>query len=140
MLNNLSVKPPPRAVDTLFLIPSRKRKSVDAAAPFSDLRGDMVARHVHVDAGRVAEQFGRVGPFVGFELPCLARGENGDEALPVVWFEVGGAVGENEAGWFAGCVAAAAAASSRSGSAAAALSRAAAGGVAAETDLTSDKL
>lgn len=43
------------------------------------------------------EQFLWLPPFIAAELPDLARGEDGDDAVPVVRFELVGGVDEDEA-------------------------------------------
>lgn len=43
------------------------------------------------------KEFRWVLPFVAAELPCLARGENGNDAVPVVRFELLRGVDEDEA-------------------------------------------
>lgn len=62
----------------------------------------MFTGHTDVDTGSMSEEFRRVGPFVRLELPCLTSREDGDESLPVIWFEVCCAVGEDEACWSSG--------------------------------------
>lgn len=44
------------------------------------------------------KQLLRLRPFVSLELPSLARGEDRDDTVPVIWFEVFGGFDEDEAG------------------------------------------
>lgn len=101
-LDDFPILPPTSALDALFLVPSGDGEGDHAAAPFFDGFGDGIARHADVDADGVLEEFRRMGPLVVLELPCLAGGEDRDEALPVVGLEVGRVVDEDEAGGFAG--------------------------------------
>lgn len=43
------------------------------------------------------EEFRWVLPFIAAELPCLARGEDGHDAVPIVGFELLRGVDEDEA-------------------------------------------
>lgn len=69
----------------------------DATAPAADGAGDMLAAPANVDAQDVAEEVRGVLPLVALELPGLAGGEDGDEAAPVVRFELLRRVDEDEA-------------------------------------------
>lgn len=78
VLDDLAIPPATGAVYALLLVPTGHLEGVDAAAPLGDLVGDVLAGHADVNAGGVAKEFRRVGPFVGLELPGLTRREDGD--------------------------------------------------------------
>jgi hypothetical protein len=50
----------------------------------------------NVDTEKVAKELLRLAPLVASELPDLARGEDGDDAIPVVGFELFRAVDDDE--------------------------------------------
>lgn len=102
ILDDFTIAPAAGAMDTAFLVPSLDGEALHAAAPAADFTGDVFTAPADVDACGVLEKFGRGGPLVRLELPGLARCENGNETVPVVRTEVGGAVNEDEAGGFLG--------------------------------------
>lgn len=51
------------------------------------------------------EQLRRRGPLVRLELPGLAGSKDGDKSVPVLGFEVGRAVHDDELGWAGGLAA-----------------------------------
>lgn len=83
-------------MNTTLLIPPLDSKALHTPTPSLHLRGDILAAPADIDTGSVLEQFRRRGPFVRFELPGLTGCEDGNEARPVVRFEIGGTVHENE--------------------------------------------
>ena len=80
-----------------LLVPPLHAETRHASSPTFNHGGDLLASPSDVDAQDVLEQFGRIAPFVRFELPGLARGEDGDDPGPVVRFEVFGRVDNDEA-------------------------------------------
>ena len=69
----------------------------DAVAPADDAVGGLLAAPADEDAGDVAEELVGAAPLVVLELPALARGEDGDDAVPVLGLEVLGALDQDEA-------------------------------------------
>lgn len=65
-------------------------------APADDGLGGVLAAPADVDAGDVAEELLRGAPLVVLELPALAGGEDGDDAVPVLGLELLGALHEDE--------------------------------------------
>lgn len=66
-------------------------------APGLDVLGGRIAAPADVDARDVAEEVVGVGPPVLLELPWLARREDGHDAVPVLLFELLGALDQDEA-------------------------------------------
>ena len=95
LLYNLSVPPPPRA--TLDAVPLVDLDADDATAPALDHRRRLLTLPADVDAQDVRKQLCWLRPLVALELPCLAGGEDSDDARPVVGLELVGSVDEDEA-------------------------------------------
>lgn len=96
-LHNLPIPPPPSAMNPTLLIPPLHRKPINTTPPPANLARDIIPAKTDVDAGGMLEQLRRRRPLVRLELPQLAGGEDGDDAVPVLGAEVGGCVDEDEA-------------------------------------------
>lgn len=83
-----------------LLVPSLNSETLHAPPPSLDLGWNFLATPADVDTGCMFEQLRRRRPFVRLELPRLAGSEDSDESGPVLRFEVGCSVNENELGWF----------------------------------------
>lgn len=104
-LDDLAIPPPSRTINTTaLLVPAFDSEALHTAAPAFHFPRNILASPADVDASRVLEQLRRGRPFIRFELPGLARGEDSHETVPVVRAEVGRAVDEDEAGGFSGAV------------------------------------
>lgn len=95
--HNLSI-PPPR-LSTSLTVPFINRRTKDTSSPSLDGSWQLLSSPSDVDAQGVAEKVGCLLPLVGFELPRLARREDGNNTLPVVGLELFRRVDENKAQW-----------------------------------------
>lgn len=99
LLNYLPVPPAARVGAWQVPIPPIlvNQARLDAVAEPLHRLGRLVAAEAQIDARHVSEQLGRVAPPVVLELPGLARGEDGHDAVPVLGFELLRALDEDEA-------------------------------------------
>ncbi len=96
-LDDLAV-PPAASVDAVGgVLPAVDADVRDAVAPGDDTLGGPLAAPADVYAGDVAEELVRVTPLVTLELPALAGGEDGDDAVPVLGLELLRALDQDEA-------------------------------------------
>lgn len=78
-------------------IPLINRHSRNSSPPSLDRSREILSSPAHIDAHDMPKEFSWVLPFVAAELPCLARGKNGHDAIPVVGFELLRGIDEDEA-------------------------------------------
>lgn len=78
-------------------IPLIHRHSRNSPAPSLDRSREIFSSPADIDAHDLPKEFRWVLPFIAAELPCLARGEDGHDAVPIVRFELLRGVDEDEA-------------------------------------------
>lgn len=94
-LYNLAISP--ASLFTLPRIPKVQLCRLDTTTPPRHGPGNLLALPADVDTQGMRKQLLRRLPFIAFELPRLACGENGDDSLPIIWFELVCRVDEDEA-------------------------------------------
>jgi hypothetical protein len=94
-LDNLSIAP--SAFLTLASIPLLNLHALDHTTPTLDRIRHLLASPTNINAECVGKQLRGVGPLVTLKLPGLARGEDGNNPLPVVGLELIWGVDEDEA-------------------------------------------
>lgn len=94
-LHNLPIPPPPR--DPQLRIPLLHPHGRNPPPPPPHRRRHLLPPPPYINAQRIPKQLGRMLPLVALELPGLPRGKDGDDAGPVVGFELLGGVDDDEA-------------------------------------------
>ena len=79
---------PPAPIRTLLRIPLFHPRAHHPSPPSLDTARDFIAPPPDVDTESVPKQFRCALPLVRFELPRLPCGEDGDDAGPIVRFEL----------------------------------------------------
>ena len=87
----------PSALLTLAGIPLLNLHTLDHTAPSLDRIRHLFASPANIDAEGVGKQLRGIGPLVTLKLPGLARGEDGNNPLPIVGLELIRGVDEDEA-------------------------------------------
>lgn len=94
-LDDLSIAP--STFFTLASIPLLNLHTLDHSTPTLDGIRHLLASPTNINTEGVGKQLGSVGPLVTLKLPGLARGEDGNNSLPVVGLELIWSVDEDEA-------------------------------------------
>ena len=84
------------------LIPTLNLEPPYAIPPTLDVRWHRCTLFSHIYTQHMREQFLGLAPFVPSKLPCLPCSKHGDDAGPVVGFELLGGIDDDEAVWFLG--------------------------------------